>query len=136
MRDQKLKEHAKAYESQQKQLASLKKSGKSSKQATDEIKNRIQAKQSKAGGKAKKGASTMGNDEDTPSPELLHRIKDYNVKFAFPDPPPLPPPVLGLYNVTFGYKDQLLFKNIDFGVDMESRIAIVGQNGVGKSTFM
>ncbi|MFH4984919.1 hypothetical protein AB6A40_011628, partial [Gnathostoma spinigerum] len=39
-------------------------------------------------------------------------------------------------DVTFGYKDQLLFKNIDFGVDMESRIAIVGQNGVGKSTFM
>ena len=39
-------------------------------------------------------------------------------------------------DVTFGYKGLPLFKDVDFGVDMESRIAIVGQNGVGKSTFL
>merc|ERR1711874_777360 len=65
------------------------------------------------------------------------RPQEYNVKFSFPEPPPLQPPILGLYNVTFGYEGHSkLFKNVDFGLDMESRIAIVGPNGVGKSTFL
>lgn len=29
-----------------------------------------------------------------------------------------------------------LFKGVDFGIDLNSRIAIVGPNGVGKSTFL
>ena len=29
-----------------------------------------------------------------------------------------------------------LFKQVDFGIDLNSRIAIVGPNGVGKSTFL
>lgn len=29
-----------------------------------------------------------------------------------------------------------LFKQVDFGIDLSSRIAIVGPNGVGKSTFL
>ena len=39
-------------------------------------------------------------------------------------------------DVTFGYGNQVLFKDLDFGVDMDSRIAIVGPNGVGKSTLL
>ena len=47
------------------------------------------------------------------------------------------PPILGLYDCHFGYPGQKpLFKNVDFGVDMGSRISIVGPNGVGKSTFL
>merc|ERR1712223_1489778 len=49
----------------------------------------------------------------------------------------LQPPILGLYNASFNYPDQPpLFKNVEFGIDMDSRIAIVGPNGVGKSTFL
>ena len=29
-----------------------------------------------------------------------------------------------------------LFKQVEFGIDMQSRVAIVGPNGVGKSTFL
>ena len=29
-----------------------------------------------------------------------------------------------------------LFKEVEFGIDMQSRVAIVGPNGVGKSTFL
>ncbi|RZC38707.1 ATP-binding cassette sub-family F member 1 [Asbolus verrucosus] len=40
-------------------------------------------------------------------------------------------------NVTFAYQGQKpLFVNTDFGIDMNSRVAIVGPNGVGKSTFL
>lgn len=39
--------------------------------------------------------------------------------------------------VSFAYPNQKpLFKNVDFGVDLSSRVAIVGPNGVGKSTFL
>ncbi|KAH7693851.1 ATP-binding cassette [Aphelenchoides avenae] len=135
MYDQKTKEYARAFENQQKQLAALKKGGKSGKQATEELKTRMQVKQNKQT-KGKKGSSTMGDEDDAPPPELLQRIKEYSVKFVFPEPSKLPPPVLGLHNVTFGYGDKPLFKDVDFGVDMDSRIAIVGPNGVGKSTLL
>ena len=68
---------------------------------------------------------------------MLERPQEYNVKFSFPEPPSLQPPILGLYNVSFSYAGHKpLFKKVDFGIDMESRVAIVGPNGVGKSTFL
>merc|ERR1712029_55325 len=77
------------------------------------------------------------DDEDTGPTELLERPKEYVVRFRFPDVSTLQPPILGLYNASFGYEGQgKLFKNVDFGIDMESRVAIVGPNGVGKSTFL
>ncbi len=45
----------------------------------------------------------------------------------FPETSQLQPPILGLYNASFNYPDQPpLFKKVDFGIDMESRVAIVG----------
>lgn len=49
------------------------------------------------------------------------------------------PPLILIYvsDVTFAYPDQKpLFVNTDFGIDLSSRVAIVGPNGVGKSTFL
>jgi len=135
MYEQKLREHQKAFETQQKQLRALKTGGKSKKQATEEIKGRMQVKQNKLT-KGKKGSATIGDEDDAPPAELLEKIKEYSVKFIFPDPPKLNPPVLGLHNVTFGFGKNILFKNVDFGVDMDSRIAVVGPNGVGKSTLL
>jgi ATP-binding cassette subfamily F protein 3 len=37
----------------------------------------------------------------------------------------------------FGYSEEkYILRNINFAIDMESRIAIVGANGVGKSTLL
>ncbi|KAI6185096.1 hypothetical protein M3Y97_00668100 [Aphelenchoides bicaudatus] len=135
MYTQKLREHEKAFDNQQKQLTALKKGGKSRKDAEAEMQGRLQNKQNKQK-KGKKGSSAIGDEDDAPKAELLTKIKEYSVKFVFPDPPKLPPPVLGLYNVTFGFGKNLLFKNVEFGVDMDSRIAVVGPNGVGKSTLL
>ncbi|PAV91654.1 hypothetical protein WR25_20129 [Diploscapter pachys] len=138
MWDQKMKEHVKKYEQQQKQLTALKKGGKSAKQAEEELKKNMVNKANKAGGKGKKQeqSSSMGDENDEPPPELLQRIKEYMVKFLFPETTKINPPILGLHNVTFGYGNQVLFNDLDFGVDMDSRIAIVGPNGVGKSTLL
>jgi ATP-binding cassette, subfamily F, member 2 len=66
-------------------------------------------------------------------------IPDRVFTFRFADVEKLPPPVLSLDNVTFSYsgnsKDNL-YENLDFGVDMDSRTALVGPNGVGKSTLL
>ncbi|XVE59044.1 hypothetical protein DITRI_Ditri05aG0013200 [Diplodiscus trichospermus] len=64
-------------------------------------------------------------------------VKDKVLVFRFADVGKLPPPVLQFVDVTFGYSpDNLLYKNLDFGVDLDSRVALVGPNGAGKSTLL
>ncbi|KAA8586079.1 hypothetical protein FQN60_007648 [Etheostoma spectabile] len=63
--------------------------------------------------KQQKGKKKGGQEEESQdATELLKRPKEYTVKFTFPNPPPLSPPILGLH------------------------ICIVGPNGVGKSTLL
>ncbi|XP_024594282.1 ATP-binding cassette sub-family F member 1 isoform X4 [Neophocaena asiaeorientalis asiaeorientalis] len=130
MYQQKQKELLKQYEKQEKKLKELKAGGKSTKQAEKQTKEALTRKQQKCRRKNQ-------DEESQEAPELLKRPREYTVRFTFPDPPPLSPPVLGLHGVTFGYEGQKpLFKNLDFGIDMDSRICIVGPNGVGKSTLL
>merc|ERR1719210_2704989 len=132
MEQQKRKERIKDYEKQEKRLKELKASGQSKKKAEGKQKEALTRKQQKNQSKLSKQ-----DDEDTGPTELLDRPKEYIVKFRFPDVSNLQPPILGLFNVSFGYEGQgQLFKGVDFGIDMESRVAIVGPNGVGKSTFL
>jgi ATP-binding cassette subfamily F protein 2 len=66
-------------------------------------------------------------------------VPDRVFTFRFAEVEKLPPPVLALDNVTFSYsgnKKDNLYENLDFGVDMDSRTALVGPNGVGKSTLL
>ncbi|GAB4850734.1 ATP-binding cassette sub- F member 1 [Ancistrocladus abbreviatus] len=64
-------------------------------------------------------------------------VKDKVLVFRFTDVGKLPPPVLQFVEVTFGYTpENLIYKNLDFGVDLDSRIALVGPNGAGKSTLL
>lgn len=43
-------------------------------------------------------------DEDDEPEELLLKPKEYKVKFSFPNPPPLKPPILGLYGMGMGWE--------------------------------
>ncbi|KAI9303783.1 P-loop containing nucleoside triphosphate hydrolase protein [Cunninghamella echinulata] len=65
--------------------------------------------------------------------------KDIQFKFNFTDVPKLPPPVLAFQEVSFSYSgdmNNLLYKDVELGVDMDSRVALVGPNGAGKSTLL
>jgi ATP-binding cassette, subfamily F, member 1 len=129
---QKKKEMIKEYEKQEKKLNELKAQGQSKKQAEKQQQDDLTRKQEKNRSKLQK---TEG--ESSGRAELIPPPCDYRVKFRFPEPPPLQPPVLGLDNVQFGWDPaKPLFKKLDFGIDMSSRVAIVGPNGVGKSTFL
>lgn len=66
-------------------------------------------------------------------------IPDKVFSFRFADVEKLPPPVLSFDNVSFAYSGKAeddLYKNLDLGFDMDSRAALVGPNGVGKSTLL
>nr|ACR34333.1 unknown [Zea mays] len=64
-------------------------------------------------------------------------VRDRVLVFRFTDVGKLPPPVLQFVEVKFGYTpDNLIYKSLDFGVDLDSRIALVGPNGAGKSTLL
>lgn len=57
--------------------------------------------------------------------------------FKFPDPGKLSPPVLQCNELAFGYPGcDVLYEDVDLGVDLESRVALVGPNGAGKSTLL
>ncbi|KAL0895923.1 hypothetical protein ABMA27_011937 [Loxostege sticticalis] len=130
---QKRKEMIKEYEKQEKRLKELKAHGQSKKQAEKKQKEALTRKQEKNRSKSQREEA----DEGAAPVTLLQRPKEYIVKFSFPDPPPLQPPILGLHNVNFNFPGQKpLFIDVDFGIDLNSRIAIVGPNGVGKSTFL
>jgi len=128
---QKTRERIKEYEKQERRIKELKNSGQSKKKAEAKTKEALTRKQMKNQSKMQK------NDDEQGPTELLEKPKEYLVKFRFPETSTLQPPILGLYNASFNYPDQApLFKDVEFGIDMESRIAIVGPNGVGKSTFL
>lgn len=71
---------------------------------------------------------------------LIQKVEEDRVfSFRFADVEKLPPPVLSFDDVTFSYsgdpKDDL-YRHLDLGFDMDSRAALVGPNGVGKSTLL
>ena len=59
-----------------------------------------------------------------------HRCMSAEYQFRFPAPAPVAPPILGFVDVSFAYPGgPTLFSDLNFGLDMESRFAIVGPNG-------
>lgn len=63
----------------------------------------------------------------------------YDFKFSFTNVTKLPPPVLAFNDLAFAYsgkEEDMLYKGVDLGIDMDSCVALVGPNGAGKSTLM
>jgi len=64
-------------------------------------------------------------------------VQDRLLRLSFIDVGKLPPPVLQFQEVSFGYSpNKLLYRGLDFGIDLDSRVALVGPNGAGKSTLL
>jgi ATP-binding cassette, subfamily F, member 3 len=58
------------------------------------------------------------------------------IRFRFPDPEPLSPPLLSLDRIAVGYDGQPVLKNIGLRLDADDRVALLGANGNGKSTLI
>jgi len=118
-------EQQKKYEKQKKQIQQEKSKGTSTKDSQKAV---IQKQNRLAKGAQAKSEQPI---------ELLEKPKEYSVKFHFYDPTPIKPPIMSMINVDFAYEGcEHLFKGINFALDLDSRITLVGPNGVGKSTFL
>ena len=64
-------------------------------------------------------------------------VEDANrsVRFSFPNPEELSPPLISMEEVKVGYGSEVILKNINLRLDQDDRIALIGANGEGKSTF-
>jgi len=131
MYEMRRREANKAYEKWEKQMKAAKRAGKKdAKEKADKKAKYDQKKRDKAAHKA-------GGDDGAPG-VTMQRWSDYEVKFDFPEPTELPPPLLQLIDVSFQYPTKKEFKldKVNVGVDMGTRVAIVGPNGAGKSTLL
>jgi ATP-binding cassette, subfamily F, member 1 len=132
MEHTKFLQQVKDYEKQQKRLAELKRSGQSKKKAHETVKSAAGQKADSRQKKKNSQAIASGTATATMS-ELIQRPKEYAVKLHFVEVAELSRPVIEVNNVHFRYSPQhpIIFDCVDFGIDMDSRICIVGPNGAG-----
>ena len=118
---------------------------KDEKRSKNQLTNReLQNRQKREAGSARmKGeeiavAAAGKNRGQKQSTHIMDRPKDYVVRFSFPDPSELSPPIIQVRDVSFRYSEASpwLFRDLSFGLDMDSRICICGPNGAGKSTLI
>lgn len=130
---EKLKQQIKAYEKQEKRLRELKRSGQSKAKAQEAVKQNNKREAGARSQKKKDQAIALGT-EAAESAELIKRPREYTVKLEFSEVAELSRPVMEVNRVHFRYspKHPVIFDEIDFGIDMDSRICVVGPNGAGK----
>jgi ATP-binding cassette subfamily F protein 3 len=72
--------------------------------------------------------------------ERMQRIAPAHVdspfEFSFAQPTKLPRPLLALENQSVGYDGRVVLEQINLTIAPGARIAILGRNGAGKSTYM
>lgn len=64
--------------------------------------------------------------------------REGSISFCFYSCGEIPPPVVMVQNVSFRYDETTpyIYKNLEFGMDLDTRLALVGPNGAGKSTLL
>jgi len=65
-------------------------------------------------------------------------VSEKNLEFYFYDCGEIPPPVIAVQDVSFQYSEDkpFIYQGLEFGLDLDSRVALVGPNGAGKSTLL
>jgi len=133
------KQLLKAWEKQEKRLRELKAKGQTKQSAEKSL---LKSKSREPGARASKKQQaanvTSGIESNESTEELIKRPREYVVKFNFPEVLHINPPILEVRDVNFRYAPNLpwLFRDLNFGLDMNSRVCIVGPNGSGKSTII
>lgn len=110
--EQKKKNKLKEWEKLEKTIKQMRKKSKTKKEVNDYI-----AKKEKEG--------------------IVKPDKDYLVKINFEEVGQIGRPILQINDVGFEYNpDKKIFDCVNFGLDMETRVTLVGKNGAGKSTLI
>ena len=69
--------------------------------------------------------------------EIEQMRPESEVEFNFPDPNPMAPPLITVENASVGYSAQSpVLTQLNLRLDMDDRIALLGENGNGKTTLL
>ena len=108
------------------------------KKRQDEERRRIEAFVARFKAKASKAAQAQSRVKALARMKpIAAQVEDRVVPFIFPKAEkPLASPLLRVEDVAVGYEpDKPVLRNLNLRVDNDDRIALLGQNGNGKSTF-
>jgi ATP-binding cassette subfamily F protein 3 len=84
--------------------------------------------------KAKQAQARVKMIEKLKPPAAM--FDEYSAPFTFPNPKKIPAsPMMTFEDVSVGYGDKVVLKRISNRIDPDDRIALIGVNGNGKSTF-
>jgi ATP-binding cassette subfamily F protein 3 len=118
-REERMAQLVAAYEAQQREIA------------------RIKAFADKFRYKATKAAQVQSRLKDLERMEVIELPPEAKpIHFRFPEGPRTGRVVLELADVTAGYGETVVFRNLNLILEKGERIALVGPNGAGKSTLM
>jgi ATP-binding cassette subfamily F protein 3 len=66
---------------------------------------------------------------------IAEMVDDPSLSFGFPNPEPLRPPLVTLDMAAVGYSETPVLSRLNFRMDPDDRIALLGRNGNGKTTL-
>jgi ATP-binding cassette subfamily F protein 1 len=84
----------------------------------------------------KNNSSKNGVEEFIKKNQVSKPEKQYYVKINFQPTNSFKSHVIKLEDICFSYSDKEILKNVEIGIDMNTRATLVGLNGSGKSTLM
>ena len=86
--------------------------------------------------KADKARQAQSRIKEIARLEPITRPEEAALKqFTFPEPEKLSPPILTVENGAVGYDSKPILSKLEFRIDQDDRVALLGQNGEGKSTL-
>jgi ATP-binding cassette, subfamily F, member 3 len=98
---------------------------------TERLINKFRAKSSKAS-----FAQSLIKKLDKMDKIELDELDNSQLAFRFPEPSPSGKLVAEIEDVGKIYGDKVIFKNVRFNIGKGEKIALIGKNGMGKSTFI
>ena len=98
---------------------------------TQELINKFRAKKNKAA-----FAQTLIKKLDKVEEIEIDLLESDRIKFQFPDPTHAGKEILKIKSLSKSYDQKIIFSDVDLSISNGDKIALIGKNGMGKSTFI
>tara|TARA_B100001989_G_scaffold246873_1_gene218318 strand:- start:269 stop:1774 length:1506 start_codon:yes stop_codon:yes gene_type:complete len=98
---------------------------------TQELINKFRAKKNKAA-----FAQTLIKKLDKVEEIEIDQLENDRIKFQFPDPTHAGKEILKVKSLSKNYDQKIIFNDVDLSISNGDKIALIGKNGMGKSTFI
>ena len=98
---------------------------------TQELINKFRAKKNKAA-----FAQTLIKKLDKVEEIEIDQLESDRIKFQFPDPTHAGKEILKIKSLSKNYDQKVIFNDVDLSISNGDKIALIGKNGMGKSTFI